>query len=96
MPLGRILGDTQPSRTYLIAILVLQVPAADGALPRGVRGTGTLLGSLCDAAFDLKRQKQSVSLRARARVGQSWSKLTTRGLGGASRPINVKVGFVSQ
>ena len=41
------------AQTHLVVILVLQVPAADGALTSGVGGVWTFLGSLCDSAFDL-------------------------------------------
>lgn len=51
--------------THLIAILVLQVPPADGALARGVRGIWTFPGSLCDTAFDLGgRERKPVRERA--------------------------------
>lgn len=39
----------------LVAVFVLQVPPADGALARGVRGIWTFLGSPCDTAFDYGR-----------------------------------------
>lgn len=52
-------------QTHLIAIHVLQVPPADGALARRIRGVWTFLGSLCDMAFNLGgREREPVRERA--------------------------------
>lgn len=51
--------------THLIAIFVLQVPPADGALARRVRGIWTFLGSTCDTTFNLGgREREPVKQRA--------------------------------
>lgn len=52
-------------QNILVVILVLQVPAADGALTSGVGGVWTFLGSLCDSAFD-QQTSQGASYELRA------------------------------